>query len=71
MVGLASLEIIIKYDNKLEDNVGPVGKQAKQSELSKRWMIHDVFHVHSFERNTTREKRVRRQGEGLVLDGGV
>ena len=36
----------------------PVGKQAYKLELSKKWRIHDVFHVSLLEQDTTRKERV-------------
>ena len=35
----------------------PVGKQAYKLELSKKWRIHDVFHVSLLDHNTTRKGR--------------
>ena len=36
----------------------PVEKQAYELELSKRWRIHDVFHVLLLEEDTTRKRQV-------------
>ena len=36
----------------------PVGKQAYKPKLSKKWRIHDVFHVSLLEQDTTRKARV-------------
>ena len=35
-----------------------MGKQAYKLELSKKWKIHDVFHVSLLEQDTTRKGRV-------------
>ena len=41
----------------------PVGKQAYKLELSKKWRIHNVFHVSLLEQNTPRKKRVKKVPE--------
>ena len=35
-----------------------VGKQAYKLELSRKWRIHDVFHVSLLEQDTTKKRRV-------------
>ena len=36
----------------------PVRKQAYKLELSRKWKIHDIFHVSLLEQNTTKKERV-------------
>ena len=35
----------------------PVGKQVYKLELTKKWKIHDVFHVSLLEQDTTKKER--------------
>ena len=57
--------IKIKWNRKLEAKffglfrvLHPMEKQAYKLELSKKWRIHDVFHVSSLEQDITRKKQV-------------
>ena len=47
----------------------PVGKQAYKLELSRKWRIHDVFHVSLLEQDTTRKGRVD-ENDATELDAG-
>ena len=38
--------------------LNPVGKQAYKLELSRKWKIHDVFHVSLLKQDTTKKERV-------------
>ena len=46
----------------------PVGKQAYKLELSKKWRIHDVFHVLPLEQDTTKKERVEKVPELNAYD---
>ena len=46
----------------------PVGKQAYKFELSRRWRIHDVFHVSLLEQDTTRKGRVDENATRLKFE---
>ena len=41
----------------------PIGKQVYKLELSKKWRIHDVFHVSLLEQDTIRKRRVDNETE--------
>ena len=47
----------------------PVGKQAYKLELSKKWRIHDVFHMSLLEQDTTRKGRVD-ENDAAEMDAG-
>ena len=75
-VWLNSKYIKTKYNRKLEAKFfGPfrvlhlVGKQVYKLELSKKWRIHDVFHVSLLEQDTTRKGRVHEEN-AEELDAG-
>ena len=64
-VWLSSKYIKIKQNRKLEAKIFgpfrilyPVGKQAYKLELSKKWKIHNIFHVLLLEQDTTKKKWV-------------
>ena len=45
----------------------PVGKQAYKLGLSKKWKVHNVFHVSLLEQDTTKKEQVKKI---LELDVG-
>ena len=47
----------------------PVGKQAYKIELSKKWKIHDVFHVSMLKQDTTKKGRVDEVTSQLEFEG--
>ena len=47
-----------------------VGKQAYKLELSKKWKIHDVFHVSLLEQDITRKKQVDNKVTKLDFEAG-
>ena len=47
-----------------------VSKQAYKLELSKRWEMHDVFHMSLLEQNTTKKERVNNRVKELELKAG-
>ena len=47
----------------------PAGKQAYKLELSKRWRIHDVFHMSLLEQDSTRKGRVDEVTSQLEFKG--
>ena len=62
---LSSKHLQTKRNRKLEAKflglfwvLHPVGKQAYKLQLSKKWRIHDVFHVFLLEENTTKKGQV-------------
>ena len=74
-VWLNSKYIKTKRNRKLEAKffgpfrvLHPIGKQAYKLELSKKWRIHDVFHVSLLEQDTTRKGQV--DDENVELDAG-
>ena len=48
----------------------PVGKQAYKLELSKKWRIHNVFHMSLLEKDTTRKERVDENVTELEFNAG-
>ena len=48
--------------------LGPVGKQAYKLKFSKKWKIHDVFHVSLLEQDTTRKGRVDEEVRQIEFD---
>ena len=48
----------------------PVGKQAYKLELSKKWKIHDIFHVSLLEQDTTRKGRVDKEVRQMEFNAG-
>ena len=48
----------------------PVGKQAYKLELSRKWRIHDVFHVSMLEQDTTRKGRVDEEVRQMEFNAG-
>ena len=48
----------------------PVGKQAYKLELSRKWRIHDVFHVSLLEQDTIRKGRVDENVRLMDFDAG-
>ena len=47
----------------------PVGKQAYKVELSKKWRIHDVFHVLLLEKDIARKGRIDDENTAELDDG--
>ena len=45
-----------------------IGKQMYKLELSKKWKIHDVFHMLLLEQGTTRKKRVDKEVRQIEFD---
>ena len=73
-VWLSNKYLKIKQNRKLQAKffrpfwvLHPVGKQAYKLELSRKWRIHNIFHVSLLEQDTTRKERVKKVSE---LDAG-
>ena len=76
-VWLNSKYIKTKQNQKLEAKFfGPfrvlhsVKKQAYKLELSKKWKIHDIFHVLLLEQDTTRKGQVNEKVRQIEFDAG-
>ena len=76
-VWLNSKYIKTKQNQKLETKffgpfrvLHPVGKQVYKLELSRKWRIHDVFHVSLLEHDTTRKGRVDENNVAELDAGG-